>query len=298
MRSSDVRFVRERAVHGVDRVRAAGVTSGRIEPPTVDRLEWLRDPRAAREPKPGDVDPDAVASGRWSTLHLATDHAGVPCFVRRSTEARASRFAVDHRTGARHLAGVTVPALGGTRGPEVWMDRLPWADVGVVPDPMDVDAYVVGAVRAALVHGVLVGTGAVHVDRYGRLVCEDLVVAGRLEVDERRVLAAALHGLAERDATLVADSVAEMIHLRTPRLVGCAISCVRSLQVRWEPVAFGLAVHSLGRASLEAGRRSDPLVLLGDELLHRLDLAHEHRIRVPGFATPDRVAVLASGGSR
>lgn len=53
-------------------------------------------------------------------------------------------------------------------------------------------------------------------------------------------------------------------------------------------------VHSPGRSALTAGRGSEPLVLLGDELLRRLDLAHERRVGVQGLADPRRIVDLAS----
>ena len=92
----------------------------------------------------------------------------------------------------------------------------------------------------------------------------------------------------------VTDAAAELCRLRPARLVRTATAAARSLEVRWTAVAFGLAIHGLGRSVLPAGRRADPLVLLGDELLHRLDLAHEYRVGVPGLADPRRVADLAS----
>lgn len=175
------------------------------------------------------------------------------------------------------------------------MDRLAWAEPGRRPDDVAVDDYVTGVVRGVVEAGVLVGTGHVHVGTSGRLVCDDVVVAARLELDQAALVRSILIALAVGDPVDVADAVAELCRCRPPRLASTAVAVARSLAARWTSLAFGLAVHGLGRAVVTGGLRSEPLVLLGDELLHRLDAAHEHHMHVPGLSSPHRVFELAAG---
>jgi hypothetical protein len=261
---------------------------------TIDRLEWEGDPARIVVFDAGRVDPAPIATARMSTLHAAADAAGFPCLVRRCTPMLAAEFARGHRVGAQHLDGVAAPNLLGLDGTDVWFDRLAWAPAGQPPLPADVDSYVTGVLGQVFEAGVLVGTGAVHVSRWGGLICEDVVVAVIFEVDQRALLGSIVLGLAAADPVAVADAAAALCGHRPPRLALAAASVVLSLQARWSAVAFGLAIHGLGRAVLAAGVASEPLVLLGDELLHRLDLAHEHRLPVPGLATPASVTELAN----
>lgn len=294
MLSSAVRFAR---FEGVDRALArprAGVVPGVVRASTIDRLSWTRDPRKVPAPEPGVVDPCPVAAGRTSVLHLASDSAGFPCFVRRTSVEAAPVFAAGHRRGSSLLGGVDVPDVLGVDGGDVWIDHLPWGHPRSRADDVGIDGYVTSLLRDLFGDGVLVGTGEVHVARSGRLVCEDVVVAARLEPDQRSLLRAVVVALADADAVQVADAVAELCHLRPPTLSRTAVAVVRCVEARWNAVAFGLAVHGLGRVTLDAGVRSDPLVLFGDELLHRLDLAHQHHVSVRGLATPGHVVDLAS----
>lgn len=203
-------------------------------------------------------------------------------------------LAAGYRIGSALVGGVDVADVLGVDGGDVWIDHLPWASRKARAGDVEVDGYVTSLLAGLFDAGVLVGTGEVRVGRTRRLVCEDVVVAARLENDQRSTLQQIVVALAERDPVRVADAVAELCHLRPPRLLRTAGAVARSLEARWDAVAFGLAVHGLGRAVLEAGMRGEPLVLLGDELLHRLDLAHRHHLSVRGLSTPCHVIDLAS----
>lgn len=274
--------------------RRVGVVEGVVRAPTVDRLSWTRDPRSVPRPAPGVVDVRPVAVGRSSVLCVASDSAGFACFVRRATAEAAPVLAAGYRTGSALVGGVDVPDVLGVAGGDVWIDHLPWASRQTRAGDGEVDGYVTSLLAGLFDAGVLIGTGEVRVGRAGSLVCEDVVVAARLEHDQRSMLCQIVVALAERDPVRVADAVAELCHLRPPRLSRTAGAVVRSLEARWDAVAFGLAVHGLGRAVLGAGMRCEPLVLLGDELLHRLDLAHRHHVSVRGLSTPGHVIDLAS----
>jgi hypothetical protein len=78
---------------------------------------------------------------------------------------------------------------------------------------------------------------------------------------------------------------------------------VLALCVDWSATSLGLSLYDIACAAADAGPRSEPLVLLADELLHRLDLAHRHGMAVSAFATPADLwatvsATTASGRSR
>ena len=293
MMSIDVRFAPiERICPGEAARSPGGIVPTFIRAAEVERLSWTRDLRDVGPPAPGAVDSSPVARSRSTTMHVATDSAGFPCLVRRCARVGTDDFAAGHRLGSAHLAGVSVPELVARDGADLWMDRWPWESVGCV-DGASVDRYITSSLRSTLRSGVLVGTGTVH-RTAGGLVCEDVVVACRLEPDQRELLRSIVLALAALDPTRVADAVAELCRLRPARLTRAARAATRSLEARWTAVAFGLAVHGLGRSVLTAGTRAEPLVLLGDELLHRLDLAHEHRVDVPGLADPQNVVDLAS----
>lgn len=297
MASSAVRFDRLEEIGAQQlRRRRVGVVEGVVRAPSIDRLSWTRDPESVARPAPGVVDVRPVASARSSVLCVASDSAGFPCFVRRTTVEAAPVLAAGHRTGSSLVGGVDVPHVVGVEGGDVWIDHLPWASRQSDAGEVEVDAYVSSLLSGVFDAGVLVGTGEVRVGRAGRLVCEDIVVAARLEIDQRSTLRTVVVALADCDPVRAADAVAQLCHLRPLRLARTAGAAVRSLEASWNAVAFGLAVHGLGRAVLEAGMRSEPLVLLGDELLHRLDLAHRHHVAVRSLSTPGHVMGLASSG--
>ena len=291
--SSDVqRLPLERVDHELTIGRwesTAGVVPATVNGAKVDRLEWTEQPRRVRRSAPGRVRRTPVARGTRSTLHRALDPAGFPCLVRRTRRQDTLAFAEGHRIAANLLTGVEVPALVAVERGHVWMDEPRWAPVGTRANPGAVDDHVTDALRNVVQDGTIIGTGTVHVAESDGLVCEDVVVAYRLDVDERALFRALVVGLASLDPIVVADTVADLCHHRPTGLAQVTTNAIRSLEARWTPVAVGLAVHGLGRVALRSGTNCDPLVLLGDELLHRLDLAHEHRRPVPGLSSPCRL---------
>ena len=293
--SSDVRMVPIGQFGAADLVSSpTGVIPSKVRAAQVERLSWTADLRHVTPPVSGEIAAAAVATSPQTTMHVATDPAGFPCLVRRCAKGAASAFAAEHRLGAAHLDGVSVPEVVAVAGTDVWMDRWPWEPSQGWADDGAVDAYVTSVLGQLFGSGVLVGTGAVHRSTSGRFVCEDVVVACQLESDQRQLLGSIVLALAAVDPVGVTDAAAELCRLRPARLARTATTAARSLEARWTAVAFGLAIHGIGRSVLSAGRRAEPLVLLGDELLHRLDLAHEHRVGVSGLADPRRVADLAS----
>lgn len=274
--------------------RRAGVTPTAVRPATIERLEWTdiasRPARAAVAP--GEVERAPVARGRDSTLHRALDRDGEPAFVRRAAPALVEAFATGHAAVAdlEPVAGLVVPALRDLTPGELWIERRGWAPAGQAVADEPVDAYVSALLRVALRDGLIVGTGETHLLPDGRLVCEDVLVARRLEPDERAVLTSVLAALVGGDPTGLADAVAELCRARPPRLPGAAVRATLSLRAEWTPVSFGLSLHHVACAAADAGPRSEPLVLLADELLHRLDLAHHHQARIASLATRPRAA--------
>ena len=71
-----------------------------------------------------------------------------------------------------------------------------------------------------------------------------------------------------------------------------------ALLADWTPVALGLGLHHVAAVAAQTGPRSEPLVLLADELLHRLDLAHLHAVSPSDLSSPRSVADLLLGTDR
>lgn len=275
----------------------AGINPTRVRPATIDRLVWNHkaDVAGRRLSRPG-VERAPIATGRHSTMYRAIDTDAAPCFVRRTTPRLAAGYAAAHEL-VRALgpgAGFAAPAIRRVDNGEVWLHREAWA-VGATPSPSAVSEYFFGLLGAALWQGTVIATGRPHVLAGGRIVCEDVLVARQLETDERALLAGIISALAHGDPRGVADRVNELCRTNVPGVVGAAQSSCLSVRAAWSSVSFGLALSYVAAASAPAGVRSEALVLLADELLHRLDLAHEHRRRVERFA--DRLIALLSHAS-
>ena len=136
--------------------------------------------------------------------------------------------------------------------------------------------------------GTIIGTGEVHATDDGQVGCVDLVVARLLEVDERADLTALWCSLVLLDPVGVTDAASRLCGTRPAGLPAAADRAVLSLSAEWTPVSLGLSLHHVACATIAAGPRSEPLVLLADELLHRLDLAHQHHAPVEPLASPTR----------
>jgi hypothetical protein len=275
----------------------AGIDPTRVRPATIDRLVWNHktDVAGRRLSRPG-VERAPIATGRHSTMHQAIDTDAAPCFVRRTTPRLAAGYAAAHDL-VRALgpgAGFAAPAIRRVDDGEVWLHREAWA-VPATPSPSAVSEYVFGVLGAALWQGTVVATGRPHVLAGGRIVCEDVLVARQLETDERALLAGIITALTHGDPRAVAGRVQELCRTNIPGIVGAAQRSCLSVRAAWSPVSFGLALSHVAAASAPAGVRSEALVLLADELLHRLDLAHEHHCGVERFA--DRLETVLSHAS-
>ena len=303
MPSSD-RFEARSVPFGADPCSAsrAGINPTRVRPATIDRLVWNHkaDFAGRRLSRPG-VERAPIATGRHSTMHQAIDTDAAPCFVRRTTPRLAAAYAAAHDlvSALGPGAGFAAPAIRRVDEAEVWLQREAWA-AGVAPSTSAVGEYVFGLLGAALWQGTVVATGRPHVLAGGRIVCEDLLVARQLETDERALLAGVITALAHGDPRGVAGRVQELCRTNIAGIVGAAQLSCQSVRAAWSPVSFGLALSHVASASAPAGARSEALVLLADELLHRLDLAHEQHCGVERMANPhfaDRLEVHLSHAS-
>jgi hypothetical protein len=263
---------------------------GRVE---VDRLRW--EPHQRPHIAPGHVARRPAAVAATSRLHAATTRSGAPAWVRivEANGAAAEIFASDHRCAAGYgrAAGLRVPGVLGVERGRVWLDRIDWPRLSE-PRPAAVEAFVASALATALHDGAVVALGPPHVDEHGYLVIEDCGILARFEADQRALLAALLHGLAEVDPDLVSTATGRLTGVPARSLLPVARRACAALTVDWTPVAFGLSVHQLGRWSEQLGSRTAAFTLLGDELLHRLDLAHAHRCDVAPLASPESVRRL------
>ena len=272
-----------------------GVNPTRVVRASVDRLVWHRD-RPTNKPytvRPGRIEADPVAVAAFSTMHRAADPDGRPRFVRRAAPnlIPGYRAAHDRLQNLSDGAGFAVPAVTRVSADQLWMTREDWAQGGS-PSEQAVDRYVVGVLQAALRHGTIIATGHPHLLPDGRIVCEDVVIAQQLEQDQLGLLAAVLAGLVRDRPATVADAVRNLCHATVPGVAGAARRSCLSLRVAWSPAAFGLALFIIASSTVAAGPRSEPLVVLADELLHRLDLAHQHQYQPQSIRSPECVEYL------
>jgi hypothetical protein len=267
------------------------VTPTQVRRASIDRMVWA--PDAWTRPtrlRAGEVDRCPVARSRTTTLHLAVDLDGAPAFVLRGpcTAERAEDLRFLASLGP--AVGAAVPDLRRHTPDELWLDRQPWT-TGTAR-PAAVDRYVTASVGAALTDGTIIGTGEVHATDDGQVGGVDLVVARLLEVDERAELTALWCSLVLLDPVGVTDAASRLCGTRTVGLPGAADRAVLSLAAEWTPVSLGLSLHHVACATVAVGPRSEPLVLLADELLHRLDLAHRNHAPVEPLTSPSRALQL------
>ncbi|HET9077391.1 MAG TPA: hypothetical protein VFN68_10695 [Acidimicrobiales bacterium] len=277
------------------RIDRPGVNPTRVVPTSIDRLVWRpgRPPDRLNAVRPGSIEPDPVAVARFSTMHRAADPDGHRRFVRCAAPILLPGYRAAHERlyNLPDGAGFDVPALTRVTAEEIWMTREHWADGGC-PSEQAVDRYVVGVLQAALRHGTIIATGQPHILPGGRIVCEDVLIAQQLEDDQLGLLAAVIAGLVQDRPAHVADAVRHLCHATVPGVVDAARRSCLSLRVSWSPAAFGVALYLIASRAVAAGPRSEPLVLLADEMLHRLDLAHEHHYRPQSIRSPECVESL------
>jgi hypothetical protein len=265
---------------------------GRVE---VDRLTWC--PESPSAPGPGRIASRPCAVGVSSQIYAASTAAGAPAWVR---AARTDRFgaaasAIDHRSAAAfgRSTGIRVPGLLAIEAGRVWLDRIDWQP-DAVPRSDVVDRFIESAITTPLVAGTVVALGPPHVDDGGYLVVEDCGVLALLEPDQTALLAALLLGLADRDSEAVALVVQRLTGVPGVLLIETARRACAALAVGWTPAAFGLSVHQLASRSSHLGSRAHAFALFADELLHRLDLWHEHRYGTKALVDPVAVRRLVS----
>lgn len=231
-----------------------------------------------------------MAVGRFSTMHRAAARDGASRLVRRAAPGLIPGYSAAQQLllGLPGGAGFNIPAVTEVTHDEVWMTRPAW-DRGTSPSSGAIDTYVVSVLEAALGQGAIIATGEPHVLADRSIVCEDVLLAHQLEPDQRALLVALVSALICDEPAGVADTVRALCHAPIPEVANTAQRACLSLRVRWTPTAFGLALSQIARCTVRAGPRSEPLVLLADELLHRLDLAHEHHCHPQNLRSPERV---------
>jgi hypothetical protein len=209
--------------------------------------------------------------------------------------ARAEDFASDHRCAASfgRAGGFRVPGVLGVEHGRVWLDRIDWSPRSS-PRPAVIDAFVLSSLTTPLEDGAVVAFGPPHVDGDGYLIVEECGILARFEADQRALLAALLYGLADLDPDVVSTVTGRLTGVPAAALLPVAQRVCAALTMEWTPVAFGLSVNQLGRWSEQLGSRTDAFTLMGDELLHRLDLAHTHRHAVTALTTPTSVRKVLS----
>lgn len=266
------------------------IARGRTE---VDRLRWVLHQQA--DTAPGHISRRPSAIAVTSRLHSARTCSGAPAWVRivDGSTANAEDYASDHRCAASYgrAAGFRVPGVLGVEQGRLWLDRIDWVHQSE-PRPAVVEAFVTSLITTALHDGAVVALGPPHVDENGYLVIEDCGILARFEADQQDLLAGLLFGLADLDPDLAATAAGRLTGVPASALFPVAQRACAALTIEWTPVAFGLSVHQLGRWSEHLGGRTAAFTLLGDELLHRLDLAHAHRCSVATLAAPASVRRL------
>lgn len=265
----------------------AGVNRAAVRRAWVDRLVWAEGLPVRRRRWRTGVESSPTAVGRLSRMHRAVDESGAPRWVRctRPDLVRGYSEAYQLVNGLPGGPGFAVPAVTMITLDQVWLTYDPWA-VGQKPSTAAIDNYVWGCLYAPLRHGTVVATGQPHVLGGGRIICEDVVVACQLEHDQRSDLASLVGGLIRHRPTEAAHAVREFCHETIPEVTEAARRSCLSLSAGWSAEAFGLALFNVASIAGSVAPRSEPLVLLAEELLHRLDLAHEFGSRPRSIENP------------
>jgi hypothetical protein len=275
-----------------------GIRATQVRPASIERLRWMRayDEATARRLRPGDADPITLARIGPTTVHHARDRDGSPGLVVRGPAHAIAARVEDLRTTS-HLRhpGFRAATMRRYTAHELWLECPPTL---AAPDHDAVARYVTGALTVAVAEGCIVGTGDTYARADGAVGTVDVVLARRLELDERRWLTSIWAGLVTLDAPLVADATSRMCSARPPALAAAARRAVLSLGADWSPVSVGLSLHHLAAAAAGAGPRSEPLVLLADELLHRLDLAYALRVPIPALSPTSALHLLNREAAR
>jgi hypothetical protein len=236
------------------------------------------------------------------TVHHAITTDGVEAWLYRGPGAEVDQFAARQRVATRvaDLVQAQVPQVLGIDRRGAWVERRAAAMTLPSEAGSSIDRYVGAAIGAAVSGGMLIVTGGPRVQPDGAVLVEEASVAGCLEPDERAIVRAIVMGLLDGEPRAVVHAVAALVGARSPDLLDVATRGVLSLRAARTSLGLGLALHLLGAAAAQAGPRSEPLVVVADEVLHRLDFAHGSRLEVESLvdaATFDR-AVAAGASAR
>lgn len=286
---------------------AGEISHGAIRPTEVRRASVRRfswEPQRAcpaRLPRGGFQPEPAGRLGRM-TVHHAITTDGVEAWLYRGPGAEVDQFAARQRVATRvaDLVQAQVPQVLGIDRRGAWVERRAAAMTLPSEAGSSIDRYVGAAIGAAVSGGMLIVTGGPRVQPDGAVLVEEASVAGCLEPDERAIVRAIVMGLLDGEPRAVVHAVAALVGARSPDLLDVATRGVLSLRAARTSLGLGLALHLLGAAAAQAGPRSEPLVVVADEVLHRLDFAHGSRLEVESLvdaATFDR-AVAAGASAR
>lgn len=280
----------------------APFTAGRRDRiPEPDRLVWNRRDRShvalrrswSRRPKAGWLSAP-FAKGPWSELRWGWATDGAEVWERRWWVDRPSCFTSDLAEAASVLRdlGVVVPAITEVDDHHVQMTRCRWAPRASSPSGASVRRFIESTLEEALHHGRILRVGQPHIDHHARLLVEDVICVERLESSDRIALAATMGTLARRDQTsleAMLEPGVESPNQPSTRAVSHRI--VGGLKAEWNSTAFILALRSVAGILIDQSAPSAPaLWMFADELLHRLDLAHQFPTTV--LDSPEQVLRL------
>jgi len=251
------------------------------------RLEWNESCRAFRSlldgPRPthGRIS-RPIATAADGTMAWGWDAAAEPVWVRRWHGGRPAKLRLRYREAAAALSslGVEVPDVVGMPDVRtVLLDRRPWSASS--PAGGIISSYVENALEDVIKTGRLVVTGRPHVTASGTLVIEDIVDVVRLEHVDRCVVFEVSSALVRRDRRALASAIDWARGSYDDRCDLAVRRCTAGLLLEWTATSFALALHEIARA-LTAGSagRTHLFEAVADELTHRLDLTHQHRVPV------------------
>jgi hypothetical protein len=264
---------------------------------SIRRFSWVSD--GAHPPclSHGEFHPAPAGRLGGVTVHRAVTTGGSAAWLYRGPSEEIEHFLARQRS-ARRLAGVIGAGLPGVldvddRG--VWIERHERSVLGWPAAMRAIDAYVAAAISTPILDGAVVATGRPGLVPGGEVLVEDASVLRRLEFDERVLIRDIVSGLLEGEVRTVVHAVDDLCGVRPSDLTDVASRCVLSLRGARTSLGLGLGLHLLAVVAAGGGPRSEPLVLIADELLHRLDFAHAFRCDVPSLLETPTVDRAGSG---
>lgn len=270
-------------VHDVALERT-GVVPTVVRAASISRFEMPDTPSRDKRLRSGQVSSAPLASSSGMEVHLARDLDGTPAFVIRGREASIDRRLLDLGFVST-IAGTgvfSIPLLG-RRSDGLWLDRSGWVRAASLPDEWTVTEHIFGVIRAALADGAIVATGASRVVASGRIESVEVFIASHLEPDQRSALASILRGLLALDPIAVVDGTSRLCRVSSSKVLRISTLAVAGLSAQYSAFSLGMSLHQIACAAAPTGPAAEPLVLLADEMLHRLDLAHRLRLPLVGI---------------